>query len=131
MIRPVSEFRPYALAGLALAVVLGFAPSLTRVSAAGPMSSISPPAPLKREFPSYPRGAQKRGIEGWVLLEFTVDEKGAVVAPRVVEAVPPGVFDAIALEAIIKWKYEPAMDGGKAVVAPKMRVKLNFQLKDE
>jgi protein TonB len=131
MIRLLSELRPSALAGLALVVALGFVPFLTRVSAAGPVSSISPPAPLKREFPGYPRGAQKRGIEGWVLLEFTVDERGAVVAPRVVEAVPPGIFDAIALEAITKWKYEPAMDGGKAVVAPGMRVKLNFQLKDE
>jgi protein TonB len=99
--------------------------------AAGTAASVSAPAPLKREFPSYPKGAQKRGIEGWVLLEFTVDDKGAVVAPYVVEAVPPGVFDAIALEAITKWKYEPAKDGGKAVAAPGMRVKLNFQLEDE
>lgn len=131
MIRPAFQLVPYTLAGLALVAASAFAPSFIRASAAGPVSGISPPAPLERESPSYPRGAQKRGIEGWVLLEFTVDEKGAVVAPRVVKAVPPGVFDANALKAITNWKYRPATNSGKAVVAPGMRVKLNFQLNDE
>jgi len=130
MSRLVSVCRPCALAGFAFALGVSFVLLVTAVSAAGATSGGSPPAPLKREFPSYPKGAQKRGIEGWVLLEFTVDEKGDVVAPHVVDANPPGVFDATALEAITKWKYEPARNGDKAVISPGMRVKLDFKIED-
>ena len=71
-----------------------------------PVALISAPKPLSRANPEYPRAALRRGVEGSVLLEFSVDGSGNVVSPRVIEARPRGVFEAAALEALAKWKYE-------------------------
>jgi protein TonB len=84
--------------------------------------AMAAPTPIKREAPEYPKGAEKRGIEGSVALKFGVDADGNVVSPQVVEATPPGVFDAAAIEALSKWKYE------KGAATPDMQIKLSFKL---
>jgi periplasmic protein TonB len=78
--------------------------------------------PITRETPAYPYGALARGVEGSGLLEYTVDERGRVVAPRVIHATPPGVFDRAALNALSRWRYEP---NGSAPTT--MKVKLTFR----
>jgi periplasmic protein TonB len=85
-------------------------------------TAMAAPVPVKREAPEYPKGAEKRGIEGYVQLKFNVDADGNVVSPQVVEGSPPGVFDAAAIEALTKWKYE------KGAAASDMQVKLSFKL---
>jgi protein TonB len=85
-------------------------------------ATMAAPAPVKRETPEYPKGAEKRGIEGYVALKFNVDVDGNVVSPQVVEASPPGVFDAVAIEALSKWKYE------KGAATSDMQIKLSFKL---
>jgi protein TonB len=87
-----------------------------------PAVALADPIPVSREAPEYPKGAEKRGIEGSVTLKFNVDASGNVVAPQVVDATPPGVFDAAAIEALTKWKYAP----GSA--ASDVHVKLSFKL---
>ena len=42
--------------------------------------------PLFKRPPTYPRAAQVRGLEGYVLLEFTVDRMGFVRDPSVVDS---------------------------------------------
>ncbi len=78
--------------------------------------------PITRETPAYPYGALTAGVEGSVLLEYTVDERGRVVAPRVIHATPPGVFDRAALNALSRWRYEP--NGGAPTT---MKVRLTFR----
>ena len=78
--------------------------------------------PITRENPVYPMSALSRGVEGWVLLEFTVDPRGQVVAPRILEANPPGVFERAALRALSRWRYEPHDTGAKT-----LKVKLTFR----
>jgi protein TonB len=80
------------------------------------------PRPISRENPVYPQGALVQGVEGSVLVEFTVDEHGRVVAPRVLEATPPGVFDRATLRALSRWKYE-AQDAEAKV----MKVRMTFR----
>ena len=58
--------------------------------------------------PEYPRGAERRGIEGSVRVEYSVDADGNVVNAHVVEATPAGVFDRAALSAIEAWRFAPA-----------------------
>lgn len=58
--------------------------------------------------PEYPRGAERRGIEGRVRIEYSVNADGEVVNPQVVEANPAGVFDRAALSAIQSWRFAPA-----------------------
>ncbi|ABI66511.1 outer membrane transport energization protein TonB [Maricaulis maris MCS10] len=58
--------------------------------------------------PEYPRGAERRGIEGSVRIAYSIDADGNVVNAQVVEASPEGVFDRAALAAIENWRYAPA-----------------------
>lgn len=129
MNRRISVSRPSVLAGAALAVVVGLSFIVTTASAGEMATGISAPTPVKRESPAYPKGAQKRGIEGWVLLEYTVDENGNVASPRIVDSSPPGVFDSAALEALMEWKYAPGRLGATAVATPGLRIKLTFALR--
>ena len=43
---------------------------------------------IVRVLPRYPSRALSRGIEGWVLLEFAIDELGLAVNPVVIESEP-------------------------------------------
>lgn len=60
--------------------------------------------------PAYPPLARGRGMEGEVLLGFTIDPNGRVVDPHVVSADPPGTFERAALAAAAKWRFEPGPD---------------------
>lgn len=84
--------------------------------------------PLIRTTPNYPSRALQRGLEGYVELAFTVDRFGNVVDPVVINAVPEGVFDRAALQAISRWKYSPAMNNGQAVETYDVRHRIVFQM---
>jgi protein TonB len=85
--------------------------------------------PLVKVAPIYPRRALNRGIEGYVIVEFTVTEHGAVRDARVVERVPDsGLFDAAALAAVEKFKYKPRILDGTAVAVTGVRNKITFRL---
>lgn len=71
--------------------------------------------PLVRIQPQYPRRAALAGIEGWVRVEFTITETGAVADPEVIDSKPPRIFDREAIRAILKWKFKPRVVNGQAV----------------
>ena len=50
--------------------------------------------------PAYPSSALTPGIEGQVLVEFGVDGKGRLTDPKIVHAVPAGVFEETVLKDI-------------------------------
>ena len=85
-------------------------------------------APLVRIEPDYPTRAAQRGIEGYVVVQFTITPAGTVKDAIVLDAEPDGVFDSAAVAAISRWKYNPKTEGGVAVERRGVRVKLNFQL---
>ena len=60
--------------------------------------------------PEYPRGAERRGIEGYAVVEYTVTPEGTVTDVTVVEAEPEGVFDRAVERAIEGWSYAPAAE---------------------
>ena len=65
--------------------------------------------------PMYPPIAARNKIEGWVKVEFIVNEFGKVTKAKVIEAKPRGVFNTATLKAIYKSKFKPLMVDGKAV----------------
>jgi|TARA_A100001388_G_scaffold261734_1_gene230823 protein TonB len=71
--------------------------------------------PLVRIAPRYPRKALIEGREGYVIVELLVDEKGSVISASVVEANPSSIFNAAAIQAVLKWKFKPRVSGGVAV----------------
>jgi protein TonB len=105
------------------------------VDARGAMSRLSMTAgsdrdviPLVRINPDYPPRAQQRGIEGYVIVQFTITATGTVKDAIVVEAMPRGMFDDAALKAIARWRYNPKVEGGTAVERVGIRTRLTFQL---
>lgn len=78
--------------------------------------------------PVYPAAAKAEGIEGRVTVEYRVTTTGAVEDVRVVEAQPPGTFDAAALTAVRSWKYRPFLRDGVAVPVDGVRSTLEFRL---
>ncbi|MBM4204369.1 MAG: energy transducer TonB [Gammaproteobacteria bacterium] len=71
--------------------------------------------PLVTSPPEYPQRAISRGLEGWVIVEFSIDPLGRVFDPRVIEGQPAGIFDRAALKAIQRYKYKPKVLNGEGV----------------
>lgn len=93
-----------------------------------PASSQQSAVPLVRAEAVYPPKALRRGIEGYVILQFTIDEQGSPEAISVIDASPKRVFEREAVQAIKRWKYAPKLVDGKAVSQPGQTVKLEFNL---
>ena len=87
--------------------------------------------PIVKVTPQYPRRALARGIEGYVMLEFTVTKTGAVVSPRVIESEPSGVFDAAAIKAALRFKYKPRVVDGVAVPVGGVNNLITFSISGE
>ena len=84
--------------------------------------------PVFRIPPIYPQRAAKRGIEGWVEIEFTITALGTVKNARVVTASPEGIFDNAALRAISRWKFKPKVLNKVAVERYHVRQRISFKL---
>jgi protein TonB len=84
--------------------------------------------PLVRIVPDYPPRAMSRGIEGWVIVQFTITATGAVKDAIIVDADPKKIFDDAALRAIARWRYNPKVEDGVAVERVGVRTRLTFQL---
>ena len=92
-------------------------------------SGVTRDAVLTRQInPRYPTQAQRSGTEGWVEVDFTVDTEGKVRDAKVAQAQPRHVFDRSALEAVNRWRFEPAMRNGKPV-ASELRRRIQFKLR--
>ena len=94
----------------------------------GGLASDADVIPLVRVLPQYPPRASARGIEGWVVVEFTITAAGTVKDPIIVDADPPGIFNRAMLRAIRKWKYKPKIEDGVAVERTGVRVRQNFEI---
>ncbi len=84
--------------------------------------------PLVTGTPEYPARAVTNGIQGWVIVEFTIDPQGRVKSPRVVEGQPRGIFDRSALNAIQRYKYKPRVVNGESVSVEGIRQRIVFEL---
>ncbi len=84
--------------------------------------------PILTVPPEYPRRMLSRGTEGWVIVEFTVDELGRVTTPRVVASFPSNGFDQSALKAVLRYKYKPRVVNGTAVPVQGVRQRIVFSL---
>ncbi len=96
----------------------------------GEAPSDSDAIPLVRVNPLYPITAAERGIEGWVSVEFSISETGAVKDAKIVDSNPGSIFNRAALRAISKWKYKPKIVDGVPVERHGIKVKLTFELDD-
>lgn len=84
--------------------------------------------PIVKVAPIYPRRAQARGIEGYVIVEFTVSKTGTVINPVVIEAKPANIFDRAAIDATLKFKYKPRVVDGVAMPVAGVQNKISFEI---
>ena len=84
--------------------------------------------PIVKVAPVYPQRALSRGIEGFVIVEFTVGKQGSVKDPFVVEANPANIFDQAALDAAAKFKYKPRVINGEAAEVAGVQNRITFQI---
>ena len=85
--------------------------------------------PLVRINPDYPPRALSRGIQGWVIVQFTITATGTVKDQIVVDS-SNKIFDDAALKAIGRWRYNPKVEEGVAVERKGVQTKLVFQLEN-
>lgn len=82
---------------------------------------------IKNTAPRYPTAAMRANQEGWVELSFTISPAGDVGDVKVVDAQPRHVFDRAAIDAVSRWKYQPATQDGTPVATTK-RQRIEFKL---
>lgn len=83
--------------------------------------------PMTRVAPVYPARAAQRGLEGYVIVEFTVTTDGTTKDIRVIES-SSALFERSAVEAAAKFKYKPKVFNGEAVEVPGVRNQFTFVL---
>jgi len=84
--------------------------------------------PIVKVAPIYPRRAQSRGIEGFVIVEFVVTKNGSVRDAKVVAAKPADIFDRAAVAATLKFKYKPRVVDGVAMEVAGVQNKITFEI---
>jgi TonB family protein len=82
---------------------------------------------VKSVKPLYPAKAEVSQTEGWVELDFTVAENGAVKDIAVHAANPPGAFDSAAINALSQWRYKPVLKDARPT-AQRARIRIRFTL---
>jgi len=83
--------------------------------------------PIVQVPPQYPRRAAERGIEGYVVVEFTVTTLGTVKDVIVVESTS-SIFERNAIKAALKYKYKPKLVDGEPVEVAGVLQKITFEL---
>lgn len=89
--------------------------------------------PLLATAPMYPRVAADEGIEGWVLVQFTVNASGAVDEDSitVVDAEPAEVFNATSIRAARNFVFSPRRVAGESVPVPGVQYLFRFRLEND
>jgi TonB family protein len=83
---------------------------------------------LNGQGPIYPPDAKAAGLEGKVVIRYDVNVEGRVVNARVFEAVPPGIFDEAALNAVTSWRFNAPIVNGQVRSALNRESTVAFRL---
>ena len=87
---------------------------------------VSQPVVIYKIDPEYSEEARKAKYSGTVLLSVIIDDHGLTRDIHVIQPVGLGL-DEKAIEAVQKWRFRPAMKGGRPV-AVQANVEVNFRL---
>ena len=87
----------------------------------------SPLIPLVKIPPIYPIRASRRGIEGFVIVQFLVTKNGEVERIKIIEAHPKKIFDQNVIHCVSQWIFKPGTVEG-IPVATLTRTTIRFKL---
>ncbi len=77
----------------------------------GPLQAIA------RKQPGYPPAARRQNVEGWIRVQYVVDERGSVGPVKVLAAEPEGFFEQSVLRTVRAWRFRPGTVNGEIVQA--------------
>ncbi len=126
---PDSTPVPFKMPKLDLSANVSGGPFLGAVTS-GDGSGYSELIPVMRIAPQYPRAAARDGISGYVVFELVINPDGTVRSAKPIKAQPRGMFEAAGNQAIMKWKFRPKVEEGKAVESRGTQ-QIDFKLEDE
>ncbi|EMQ2875415.1 energy transducer TonB [Vibrio navarrensis] len=130
-VKPVMEQIPMDMPKLDLPVNITGGSILGHYSQGGgsQIAGNSGPVPRATFQPQMPRKAARAGLEkGKVLLEFTVNEHGAVEDIKILEEDPRRLdLGKEARKTVAKWTFTPKMVDGKAV-SSRMAQEIEFSI---
>jgi len=91
--------------------------------------NIQPYKAISKTPPFYPRRALGRGLEGSVILEYTINAEGRAVDIKVVDT-SNTIFDSAAIQAAEQFVYEPSinLDTGLPIDTPGVKHAISFWL---
>ncbi len=102
------------------------APAAPAPAAPAPVADRDP-QPVRSPAPRYPREAQRRRESGTVLLRVHVGIDGEPRSIDLVEGSGSRSLDRAAVDAVRRWRFDPAMRGGQAVEGV-IQVPITFNL---
>jgi TonB family protein len=88
---------------------------------------VTAPVLLTQVLPEYSEEARKARFQGTVVLDTIVREDGSVQVMRVARSIGFGL-DQKAIEAVLKWKFQPGRKNGNPVPVA-LNVQVNFNLR--
>ena len=108
----------------------------TPVAAPEPAATPAAQAPAQEQYVaarplaplavSYPQRAFEAGQKGYVIVEFMLAADGRADNARVVESSPPAIFDAAALQAVRRGRFDTSAPGNPA--KPRLaRLRISFR----
>ncbi len=77
-------------------------------------SGVTAPKPISMPNPEYTDRARRKKIRGTVMVSFVVAEDGSVRDARVTKSLDKDL-DHQAVDAVMRWKFQPAMKDGQPV----------------
>lgn len=84
------------------------------------------PKPLEVPDPEYPWKAQRRGIQGTIVLAIAINKNGGIDTVKIVQRLNPDM-DPAAIDAVMRWRFAPAEKDREAVPFQTL-VKVGFHL---
>jgi protein TonB len=92
-----------------------------------PGQGIREPKRIAGSPPEYPKFARDARVQGVVILEAVINERGEVGRIKVLRSVP--LLDNAAITAVQQWRYTPTLLNG-VPVSVLMTITVNFMLQD-
>ena len=79
--------------------------------------------------PIYPFRAKRRGVEGFVSVEFFVTKTGEVADIKILESQPEEIFVKAVTDCISRWKFKPGTVEG-IPVETRVHTTIRFELEE-
>jgi TonB family protein len=86
--------------------------------------------PISRGAPIYPPPAAARGIEGYVVVKYTVATDGTTKDIEVVES-SDTIFETASIESVQKYRYKPRVIDSTPVEVAGVTTRIVFELGED